>query len=100
MLLFFLFFSAGRDDLGYCFCDFRVPTCPSLSGYQLLAWLQELLKLKPSETQTPLTTEQNVFFLSEGLPYKARLISASEFPCVLTGFLTSWDVSLFANNFH
>ena len=39
--------------------------------------------------------EQNDFFLSEGLSYKVRIISTSEFPCVLTGFLTSWDVYLY-----
>lgn len=39
--------------------------------------------------------EQNDFFLSEGLSYKVRLISVSEFPCVLAGFLMSWVVYLY-----
>lgn len=36
-----------------------------------------------------------IFFLSEGLSYKVRLISVSEFPCVLTGFLMSWVAYLY-----
>lgn len=61
-LSFFFFISAGRGDLGLCFCTFRVPSCLSLSGHLLSVWLQEPLKLKPSETQAPSTTQSKMIF--------------------------------------
>lgn len=59
----FFYFSDERGDLGSCFCDFRVPTCPSLSGHWLSAWLQEPLELTPSETRAPSMTQRKRFFL-------------------------------------